>query len=41
MNRGSKSKKKTCNMLYQSLGEVRRNIEAMQKKTKVKIRKVL
>jgi len=29
MNKRGQSKKKTCKMLYQSLGEVRRNIEAM------------
>ena len=41
MNRGNKSKKKSCNMLYQSLGEVRRNIQAMEKKNPTKLRKVL
>ena len=29
MNRGNKNKKKSCQMLYQSLGEVRKNIQAM------------
>ena len=40
MNRG-KEKKRNCKMLYQSLGEVRKNIVAMQKKNRIKVRKVL
>ena len=41
MSRGGRTKKKSCKMLYQSLGEVRRNIAAMEKRTKTKGLKVL
>ena len=41
MSGGSKARKKGSQMLYQSLGEVRRNIEVMEKKTQAKNRKVL
>ena len=41
MAKGGRQKKKGCKMLYQSLGEVRRNIEAMEKKSSGRLKKVL
>jgi len=41
MNKKVKKEKRSCNMLYQSLVEVRKNIEAMEKKNKVRNKKVL
>jgi hypothetical protein len=41
MGRGNKEKKKSCKMLYQSLGEVRKNIAAIESKNKNKGRRML
>ena len=41
MGRGNKEKKKSCKMLYQSLGEVRKNIAAIESKNKNKGRRIL
>jgi len=40
LNKKTKIKKKQTNLLYQSLVEVRKNIEAMEKKSYKKLRKI-